>query len=67
MILPYDSHSIDMTVSPEPINGTTGDVWRHDHNVDDQNMAVLPIVGVDLPCLRRKFAIKIQFEWDESM
>ena len=26
-------------------------LWRHDHNVDDQNMAVL---GVDLPCLRKK-------------
>ena len=29
-------------------------LWRHDHNVDDQNMAVLPIVGVNLPCLRKK-------------
>ena len=26
----------------------------HDHNVGDQNMVVLPIVGVDLPCLRKK-------------
>ena len=23
-------------------------LWRHDHNVGDQNMVVLPIVGVDL-------------------
>ena len=21
-------------------------LWRHDHNLDDQNMVVLPIVGV---------------------
>ena len=24
MVLPYDSHCIDMTASPEPINDTTG-------------------------------------------
>ena len=29
-------------------------LWRHDRNVDDQNMVVLPIVGIDLPCLRKK-------------
>ena len=26
-------------------------LWRHDHNVGDQNMVVLPIVGVDSPWL----------------
>ena len=25
-----------------------------DHNFDDQNMVILPIVGFDLPCLRKK-------------
>ena len=29
-------------------------LWCHDHNIDDQNMVFLPIVGVDLPCLRKK-------------
>ena len=29
-------------------------LWRHDHNVDDQSMAVLPIVGGDLPSLRKE-------------
>ena len=29
-------------------------LWRHDHNIGDQNMAVLLIVRVDLPCLRKK-------------
>ena len=26
-------------------------LWRHDHNVDDQNMVVLPIVGGRLAML----------------
>ena len=69
MILPYGSHYIDMTPSPEPINGATGmwlscfanvwlaessrapALWRHDHNDDDQNMVVLPIVGGRLAML----------------
>ena len=62
MILPYGSHCIDMTASPEPINGVTGTwwlaessrapaLWRHDHNVDDQNMVVFPIVGGRLAML----------------
>ena len=29
-------------------------LWRHDPNVDDQNIMVLPIVGVNLPCLWKK-------------
>ena len=59
MILPYSSHCIDMTSSPEPGNSVIG-MWLscfamcdwlraesiscHDHNIDDQNMVVLPIV-----------------------
>ena len=29
-------------------------LWRHDHNIDDQNMVVLLIIGIDLPCLWKK-------------
>ena len=42
-------------------------LWRHYHNVDDQNMVVLPIVGGSTcHAYGRKFAIKIQCEWDEK-
>ena len=69
MILPYDSHCIDMTASPityqrryrlvvvtvcqawmaESSRAPT--LWRHYHNVDDQNMVVLPIIGGQLAML----------------
>ena len=60
MILQYGSHCIDMTASPRTYQrryrhmvynvwlteiSCSPAVWRHDHNVGDQNMVVLPIVG----------------------
>ena len=50
MILPYGSHCIDMTVSPEPA------LWRHDHNVGDQNMVVLPFVGGRLTMFTEEYS-----------
>ena len=70
MILPHDGHCIDMTASPTalPARGchalqrvigwalswTLPALWHHDHNIGNQKMVVLPIIGVDLPCLRKK-------------
>ena len=34
-------------------------LWRHDHNVDDQNMAVFPIVGGRLAMLTEENVLSI--------
>ena len=41
MILPYDGHCIDMTPSPEPINGATG-TWL--------SYALQRVIGWELSC-----------------
>ena len=72
MILPYDSHRIDMKVSPRTYqrgyqhvvvmlynvwlaeSSRAPALWRHDHNVEDQNMVVVPIVESRLAMLTKE-------------
>ena len=67
MILPNGSHCIDMTASPRTYHCRhvvvmlcnvwlaesyrAPALWRHNHNINDQNMVVLPIVGGRLAML----------------
>ena len=71
IILPYGRHGIDMTAIPEPIDGITGkrDWLRplvHLHcdvmitTSTTETWWSCQSLGVNLPCLRKKFAIKIQ-------
>ena len=54
MILPYGSQAIASTwQSAQNLSESSRApaLWRHDHNVDNQNMMVLPIIGGRLAML----------------